>query len=171
MRSVILRTLVRAWLLTALVDWIYATTMPVVAYGASLGRVWLGVASVLLGPSAMQGGARTMLVGTLMHLGVAIAWTALFLALALLLPALRRLVATTAGAVAAAAVYGPLIWVMMSLVIIPRFTGHMPTINGRWWVTLVAHVPFVAIPMVLTIGRGLREIGDVAPAPVVEGAV
>ena len=164
-----LRTLVRAWLVIAVVDGIFATTLPVVAYGAPLGRVWQGVASTLLGPSAMQGGARTMLVGLAMHACVAFAWTAVFLALALASAALRRIIATPSGVVVVSLVYGPAIWLVMSFLVIPALTGRAPTINDRWWVQLVAHVPFVALPIVAMIGRGLgpaegilrvRPLGD-----------
>src|SRR5215208_7036987 len=152
MQRDVTRLLVRAWLTIAIVDAIFATTLPVVAYGQPLGRVWQGVASVLLGPSAMQGGARTMLVGLVMHFGVALAWSTVFLTLTLALPRLRQVVATPAGILAASALYGPVIWMIMSLVVIPRLTARLPTIDLRWWVQLVAHIPFVAIPIVATIG-------------------
>jgi|SRR5829696_1390812 len=169
MQRDVVRLLVRAWLTIAVVDAIFATTLPVVAYGQPLGRVWQGVASVLLGPSAMQGGARTMLVGLVMHFGVALAWTAVFLTLALLLPRLRHLIATPPGVVAVSLLYGPAIWMIMSFVVIPRLTGRPATVNVRWWVQLLAHVPFVGIPIVATIGRGLRGSSAVAGARPAEG--
>ena len=161
MNGHVVRTLLRAWVAIAVIDGVFATLLPVVAYGAPLGRVWQGVASTLLGSSAMQGGGRTMLVGLLMHAGVAFAWTAVFVALALASPALRRLVSRPAGMVAVSAVYGPAIWMVMSLLVIPRLTGRAPTIDGRWWVQLFAHIPFVALPIVATIGSGLRAVDDV----------
>ena len=164
MNSTVLRLLLRAWALIAVVDGIFATTLPVVAYGQPLGRVWKGVASVLLGPSAMQGGSGTLLVGLVMHAGVALAWTTVFLVLALSSARLRRIVATPMGVAGVAAVYGPAIWLVMSFVVIPRFTGRPPTINVRWWVQLLAHVPFVALPIVATIGRGLRATDGIVPA-------
>jgi len=164
MNAAVLRLLLRAWALIAVVDGIFATALPVVAYGQPLGRVWKGVASVLLGPSAMEGGGRTILVGLVMHAGVALAWTTVFVVLALSSARLRRIVATPAGVLGVAALYGPAVWLVMSFVVIPRFTGRPPTINARWWVQLVAHVPFVALPIVATIGRGLRAIDGVVPA-------
>ena len=160
MNGNVLRTLLRAWLTIAVIDGIFATLLPVVAYGAPLGRVWQGVASTLLGPSAMQGGGRTMLVGLVMHAGVAFAWTTVFLALALASPALRRTVERPTGMIAVSAVYGPAIWMVMSFLVIPALTGRAPTIDRRWWVQLVAHIPFVALPIVAVVGRGLRSMHD-----------
>src|SRR5215207_5678307 len=169
MQRDVTRLLVRAWLTIAVVDGVFATTLPVVAYGQPLGRVWQGVAAVLFGPSAMQGGTRTILVGLVMHFGVALAWSTLFLVLALLSPRLRHLVAAPVGIVALSALYGPAIWMIMSFVVIPRLTGRPPTINARWWVQLFAHIPFVAIPIVATIGRGLRASSAVAGVRPAEG--
>lgn len=169
MNGNVLRTLLRAWLAIAVIDGIFATMLPVMAYGAPLGRVWQGVASTVLGPSAMQGGGRTMLVGLLMHAGVALAWTSVFLALALVSPALRRLIVRPAGIVAVSAVYGPVIWMGMSLLVIPGLTGRTPKIDNRWWVQLFAHIPFVALPIVAVIGRGLGAVHDAVPVrPVVD---
>jgi hypothetical protein len=36
----------------------------------------------------------------------------------------------------------------MSLLVIPALTGRPPTIGARWWVQLVGHVFFVALPIV-----------------------
>lgn len=164
MNSTVLRLFLRAWAFIAVVDGIFATTLPVVAYGQPLGRVWKGVASVLLGPSAMQGGGGTVLIGLVMHAGVALAWTAVFLVLALSSARLRRIVGTPAGVAGIAALYGPAIWLVMSFVVIARFTGRPPAITGRWWVQLFAHIPFVALPIVATIGRGLRATDGVVTA-------
>jgi len=106
-----------------------------------------------------------------MHASVALTWTTVFLVLALLSPRLRRIVASPAGILAVATVYGPAIWIVMSFVVIPRFTGRPPTVNFRWWVQLVAHIPFVAIPIVATIGLGLRSADGIVPArPIVDAA-
>jgi hypothetical protein len=163
------RTLLRAWLTLTIVDGIFATALPVVAYGQPFGRVWQFVASTLLGPSALQGGGRAIAVGLVMHAATALVWTTVFMALALLSPRLRRAAATPGGMLAAASVYGPLVWMVMSLLVIPRFTGRLPTLNGRWWVQLVAHVPFVALPIVATIGRGLRAMELVGPVRAMDG--
>lgn len=84
-------------------------------------------------------------------------WSAVFLLLVLSSPWIRGVVATPAGVIAVAAVYGPVIWMVMSLVLIPLFTHRPPTINFRWWVQFVGHVPFVALPIVASIGLGARQ--------------
>jgi hypothetical protein len=155
MNNSIRSTFVRAWLTIAVVDWIFASTLGVVAYHSTVARVWQGVASVVLGRSALQGGLRTVLVGTALHLCVAFTWTAVFLGLALFSDRLRRFIATPIGVMAASIVYGPLVWITMSTLIIPTATGRPPTIGARWWAQIVAHMFFVALPIVAMVARGL----------------
>lgn len=155
MNGHVFRTLLRAWLLTALSDGVYASSMSVFAYHGTFSKLWQGVASTLLGPSAMEGGTRTVLIGLLMHLGVALSWSSVFLALALMSPRLRRFIATPGGIGATAIVYGPIIWIVMSCAVIPFLTGRPPTFAARWFIALVGHMIFVALPMVTMIGRGL----------------
>jgi hypothetical protein len=163
MNPTVLRTWLRAWALVAVVDGLFATTLPVVAYGQPLGRVWKGVASVLIGPSAMLGHWRTIALGLGMHVCVALLWTTVFLILALMSPLLRRIVATPAGVLGVATLYGPAVWIIMSFLVIQRLTGRPPTINFRWYVQLLAHIPFVALPIVWAVGRGLRSAEGVLP--------
>jgi hypothetical protein len=40
---------------------------------------------------------------------------------------------------------------VMSVAIVPLFTHRPPTINIRWWIQLVGHIPFVALPIVTMI--------------------
>jgi membrane protein implicated in regulation of membrane protease activity len=76
-----------------------------------------------------------------------------FLAIDRSLPRLRQVLASPRGVLAVAAIYGPAIWLVMSLVVISLFTGRSPAITFRWWVQLVGHIPFVAVPIVAMIGR------------------
>lgn len=151
------RLLVRAWLVTALVDGLFASALSVVGYHSTVGRLWRGVASTVLGPEALDGGPAIAWLGVVMHIGVALAWTTVFLALVTMLPALRRLLATPGGVLLTATVYGPCIWMVMSLVVIPLLTGRPPKITGRWWIQLAGHVVFVALPMVTVVARGLAR--------------
>jgi hypothetical protein len=159
---------VRAWLLLAVVDGLFSSTLNVFAYHSTVAQLWQRVASVLLGPSALQGGTRTVLIGLAMHLSVALTWSTLFLLLTMSWPWLRRVVASPGGILKVAAVYGPFVWCMMSLVIVPAITGRPRVINIRWWVQFFGHIPFVAVPIVAIIGRSdtvPTDGGAVRPAP------
>ena len=144
--------LVRAGLLTAVTDGLFSSVLVVAAYGSTVTRLWQGVAAVLLGPGAFDGGLRTALVGLAMHVAVAFTWSAVFLVLVRRASWLRRLVGSRYGVLKVAAVYGPLVWTVMSLVVIPLLVRRPPTIGFRWWVQLVGHFPFVGLPIVAGIG-------------------
>ena len=163
-RDAIERLLLRAWLTTALVDGVFASTLSVVGYHSTISRLWQGVASTVLDPSAFDGGIITALVGVAMHIGVALAWSAVFLALTVASPVLRRMLRHPAGVLAVAAVFGPFIWMVMSLVVIPLLTGRQPRITGRWWIQLAGHVVFVALPMVTVVARGFARSAGFVPA-------
>ena len=167
MIRVLLSRLVPAWLVTAAIDGLFSSALSVFAYHSTVTRLWQGVASTLLGPAALNGGTRTALIGVLMHLGVALFWTTVFLALVSFWRWLRERIAAPAGIVAVAAVYGPMIWLVMSFVVIPTLTGRPPSVTVRWWVQLLGHIPFVALPIVAMIARGAgipARRSDVRPA-------
>jgi hypothetical protein len=148
-----LSRLPRAWLLTAVSDGLFASFLSAVVYGSTVIRLWQSVASVLLGPAALEGGTRTALIGVLMHFGVALTWTTVFLFLVMRSAKVREILASPWGVLKVAAVYGPFIWLVMSLAVIPLFTGRPPNITVRWWVQLVGHIFFVATPMLWAISR------------------
>ncbi|HSE51002.1 MAG TPA: hypothetical protein VLB00_02375 [Gemmatimonadales bacterium] len=145
--------LVRAWLLTAISDGLFACFLSGVVYRTGVTRLWQGVASVLLGPEALTGGTRTALIGVLMHFGVAFTWSAVFLFLVMRWDRVREVLASPWGVLKVAAVYGPFIWMVMSLLVIPTFTGRPPNLTARWWIQLLGHIPFVAMPMLWAIAR------------------
>lgn len=148
-----LSRLVRAGLLTGITDGLFASILSVAFYNSTVTRLFQGVASTLLGPEAIDGGISTALVGVLMHFGVAFGWSAVFLFLVLRSPWIRRVLSSPHGVLKVAAVYGPFIWLVMSLVVIPVLLQRPPTINIRWWIQLIGHIPFVGVPIVASIGR------------------
>jgi hypothetical protein len=167
----VLTALVRAGLTTAVIDGLFSSVLSAGFYGSTVTRLWQGVASTLLGADAFSGGTRTMLVGLLMHVGVAFTWSGVFLLVFLAAPWLRRVVSSPYGWLAVAAVYGPFIWSAMSLVVIPALLHRPPTIRFRWWVQFVGHVPFVALPIIWSIRRTLsvNHGADVAPGAALPG--
>jgi hypothetical protein len=149
-----LTRLVRAGLLTGVVDGLFSSILNVVAYRSTASRLFQGVAAVLLGPEAFNGGLRTVAVGVLMHFGVAFGWSAVFLFLVLRSRWVRGVLASPYGVVKVAALYGPLIWMVMSLAVIPILLHRPPTITYRWWIQWFGHIPFVGMPIVASSGRG-----------------
>ena len=167
-----MRLLVPVWLVTAAWDFLCASALSLFAYHTPVARLWRGVASTVLGPRALEGGWRAVAIGIALHLAVAFTWSAIFVIALRAWPALRRAIASPLGALGVAAAYGPIIWLVMSLVVIPLATGNPPRFGFRWWVQVFAHVPFVTIPLVFTARNMLRagsRVGSPELAPSVAG--
>ena len=58
-------------MLTGVIDGAFSSVLSVVFYGSTVSRLFQGVAGVLLGGSAFEGGTPTALLGVLMHFAVA----------------------------------------------------------------------------------------------------
>lgn len=144
--------LLRAGLLTSIVDGLFSSVLAVGFYDSTVVRLFQGVASTVLGPAAFEGGAKVAAFGIFLHIGVAFTWSAVFLGLVLVSRRTRELLVARHGVIKVAAVYGPFIWMFMSLVVIPVLTAQPPSVNVRWWIQFVGHVPFVGIPIVASIG-------------------
>jgi uncharacterized membrane protein YagU involved in acid resistance len=153
---------VRAGLLTAVTDGLFATVQSAVTPGSTVMRLWQGVASTVLGKAAFDGGVPTALVGLLMHFCVAFFWSAVFLFVVMRWSWIRRTVSSRSGVVGVAALYGPSIWLVMSLLVIPLLLHRPPAITSRWWIQLIGHIPFVGLPIVASIATGLPkgEVGQ-----------
>jgi hypothetical protein len=155
-RDLLLRW-VRAGLLTAVVDGVFSSVLSVAAYRSTVSRLFQGVASVLLGSEAFNGGTPTVLIGILMHFTVAFAWSAVFVFLVLRSPWVRGRLASPYGVVKVASLYGPFVWLVMSLVVIPILVRRPPTVGTRWWIQLIGHFPFVGLPIVASSVAGARR--------------
>ncbi len=148
-----LSRLLRAGLLTAVTDGLFSSVLSAVFYGSTVTRLFQGVAATLLGRDAFEGGFSTAALGVLMHIGVAFGWSAVFLFLMKRSAWLRSLLSSRYGVLKVAALYGPLVWLIMSLVVIPAFTYRPPALGVRWWIQLVGHFPFVGVPIVASIAK------------------
>jgi hypothetical protein len=149
-----LSRLFRAGLMTTIIDGLFSSVLSVAAYDSTFSRLFQGVASTLIGSSAFSGGARTTALGVLMHCGVAFGWSAIFVFGVMRSARIRSVLASRYGALKVASVYGPAIWLVMSLLIIPLLLHRPPTISIRWWVQLLGHFPFVGMPIVVSASRG-----------------
>ena len=134
-------------IVTGIIDGLFSSVLSVAFYHSTVARLFQGVASVLVGPEALKGGNRTMLLGILMHFGVAFAWSIVFWILVDRVDRLRTLMLSPAGVAVISSLYGPLIWMTMSLVVIPLL-AQRPPITYRWWIQFFGHIPFVALPIV-----------------------
>jgi len=92
-----------------------------------------------------------------MHCGVAFGWSAVFVFVVMRSAWVLRVLASQYGSVKVALVYGPFIWLVMSLVVIPLLLHRPPAISIRWWVQLLGHFPFVGIPIVLSASSGVTR--------------
>jgi len=146
--------LLRSTILTGLSDGLFSSVLVVFFYGSTATRLFQYVASTLLGQSAFDGGMPVALFGLLIHFSVAFGWSAVFLLILSRAGWVRALLYSRFGVIKVAAIYGPCVWLMMSLVIIPLITHHgLPALTYRWWIQLVGHFPFVGIPIVWSIGK------------------
>ena len=127
-------------------------------------RVFQGVASVPFGKGALDGGLATAALGLGLHFCVALFWSAVYLLVTRSSLGMRRLVQTPQGAALFAAVYGPVIWLVMTFVVIPYFVHRPPTFSPIWWVQLVGHPVFVVGPMIWAAGDGRSSYGKLRTA-------
>ena len=149
-----LSRLFRAGLMTTIIDGLFSSVLNVAAYDSTFSRLFQGVASTLVGSSAFSGGALTTALGVLMHCGVAFGWSAVFVFGVMRSERIRNVLASRYGTPKVASVYGPAIWLVMSLLIIPLLLWRPPTISILWWVQLIGHFPFVGVPIVVSASRG-----------------
>ena len=68
----------------------------------------------------------------------------------------RRVLASPWGVVKVAAVYGPFIWMVMSLLVIPVLVHRPPSVSLRWLYQLIGHFPFVGLPLAAMGARGVK---------------
>jgi hypothetical protein len=158
-RDLMLR-LVRTGLLTGVIDGLFSSVLTVAAYGSTVSRLFQGVASVLVGPEALTGGTPAAALGLLMHFGVAFFWSAVFLFIVLRWRGVRGLLAAPYGVIQVGALYGPVIWLVMSLLVIPALVHRPPAMGARWWVQLIGHIPFVGWPIVALGSGGLSRVRE-----------
>ena len=143
-----------AGVLTGVIDGLFSSVLSVAFYHSTVTRLFQGVASTLLGNEAFNGGVQTFGLGVLMHFCVAFGWSTVFLLIVKRASWIRELLNSPYGVVKVASLYGPFIWLAMSLAVIPVLVHRPPAINIRWLIQLIGHIPFVGIPIVASIGRG-----------------
>lgn len=112
-------------------------------------RVFQGIAAGVLGREpALAGGAATAALGVALHLCIATGWATLYGVLYQRWTALRRVAAGPMGLAAVAAASGMLVWLAMSLVVVPlSYARATPPFSQVWWVVLLGHPVVVGWPI------------------------
>jgi hypothetical protein len=153
-RSGAISVLTRTWLAVAVSDALFASaTGMFVPPTVTPARVFRGVAIVLLGKSALDGGTTTALIGLAMHFGVALFWSSLFVFAVRNSWWLRDSLNTWPRRILVASVYGVAIWLIMTWLVIPSMLHRPPTIGLKYWIQLVGHPIFVVGPMIFVSRR------------------
>jgi hypothetical protein len=148
--------------LTGVTDGLFSSMLSIAFYHSTVTRLFQGVAATLLGRAAFDGGYETAALGVLMHFGVALGWSAVFLGLFDRSAWLRRVLGSLYGEWKVASVYGPFVWMVMSLLVIPLLVHRPPMITARWWVQLIGHIVFVGLPIVSSIGKSAPISAELA---------
>jgi hypothetical protein len=149
-RQSLVPALVRTGLAVGVSDAIFASSLALlVPPTATLARLWQGVASVPFGKGMIGGGLPAAAAGLAVHFCVAFFWSGLFILALRASPALRDVLTSWPRAILVASIYGMSIWLIMSLVVIPSIVHRPPAIGPKYWILLIGHIPFVAMPMVL----------------------
>jgi len=118
--------------------------------GVGPGRVFHYIASGLIGMRSFQLGARSVILGLLLHYTIALAWTAIFYA------ASRKFVILLRRPVMSGLVYGLAVYLFMNLIVLPlsgvphpiKAASLASRING-----VLAVVLFIGLTISLLIGR------------------
>jgi hypothetical protein len=153
------RRLLRAWLLLAVIDFLWAIALSL-SYGRPAMSAFRGVATVALAPAWMPEIAPSATLGVVLHLGVAFTWATVYLVLQHRSRWLTRASSTRGGQAAIAVVYGPVIWIVMSTLVIPMMTGDAVVLSTRWAIQLAGHVLFVGLPVVLGAARNQEAASE-----------
>ena len=117
--------------------------------GRAPARIFNFIASGVFGPAAMTGGTPMVLAGVVLHLMIAIGWTALFFLAAKQFDVLRR------HAVAASVVYGVFVWIMMNKVALPLSRVQMGP--GGTWNSILVGVLILVVCIGFPVSLGARR--------------
>jgi hypothetical protein len=103
----------------------------------------------LLGAESYAGGTATAALGVFLHFVIAFGATIIFYL------ASRKLKFLTDQAVTLGVIYGILVYLFMSFVVLPlsSFTGKTPSALLPIAVGLIIHILFVGLPIALTVRR------------------
>jgi hypothetical protein len=143
-------TVVVAGLLAGTLD-ISATSTLFTLQGLSVERLWQGIASGALGSSAFSRGKKTAALGLFFHFMIALTVAAVYYVLS------RRVPILIARPFACGAVYGAVVHVVMSRMVLPLSAAPKRVFSAKaFLIQLVIHICFIGLPIALIVSRFSR---------------
>ena len=119
--------------------------------GMPLERLWQGIASGALGASSFKGGKRTAALGLFFHFAIAFTVAAIYYAIS------RQLPITTERPVLCGTLYGVIVHLVMSRIVVPLSAAPKREFSAKAFVIqLVIHICFVGLPIALTVAHFTR---------------
>lgn len=162
------RAIVLGWISCGVLDIVAAFALSWFQAGRGPLTVLRGVASALVGRAAIDGGAFMAAVGLVMHFGVALGWTLVFVWMAGRSAAVRRAPVALVGPL-----YGAFVFCAMNFAVLPATTWvrslYLDTAvrwpGGLGWPLLAVHLVCVGTPIMWAIKRGFSAVLTVEPSP------
>lgn len=156
-------SIVYGGLVVGLLDLLFAFTLYWLILGTPPLRIFQSVAAGVLGRTlATAGGARTFLLGILLHFVVATCIAAVYYLATLVLPVLIR------HAVASGLTYGVIVYFGMKYVVLPLSAigqrGRLPRLPIML-TEIVGHALLVGLPLALLTRRSAREANEPVGIP------
>ncbi len=145
--------ILKAGTLVGVLDLVFAVVLYVFALKVLTSvQVLQSIAGGLLGKATYRGGPATAALGAVLHFAIAYTWTTAYLVAYRRWSGLRRVVEPHSGAVLVGLAFGILVWLVMSLVVLPLSRSVAPPVLSlRFAVQLVGHAVFVGLPIALIV--------------------
>jgi uncharacterized membrane protein YagU involved in acid resistance len=116
------------------------------------------IAAGLLGRASFAGGTGTALLGLVLHCLIALGWTLVYLALVRGSARLREAAQGRRGRVTLGLAYGALVWLAMSLVVLPLSRARPPEVFAWLYLAnLLQHGLMVGLPIALLLRDGRTQ--------------
>jgi hypothetical protein len=148
-------TVLLAGFLAGALDITFAMTYYGLLSGGRIVDVLQSIASGLLGPTVYKGGWPTALLGLGIHFVIAVTMAGVYVALWTRTP-IRRWPAWVNGAL-----YGVLLYAIMSYVVVPNSFAGFPSPSGVNVMPLAAHIVLVGIPIAIVVSRRLSPLAGI----------
>jgi hypothetical protein len=136
-----------AGLISGVLD-LTATSTLMRAQGVPVERLLQTIASGALGPSAFQGGRRTVTAGLFLHFFIALAAASIYYASS------RTLLFLLDNPVLGGLLYGTVVHLVMSRIVVPLSAAPKRVFSAKAFLTQwIIHILFVGMPIALVVGH------------------